>query len=318
MVYNYCFSCDNMLNENKLHLCRKCYDKKIYKTECLKKYGLDNDDLKDLPCGNTIYKNNLCTYYFKPHVINLVENKYGLDYENIFQQQQNNKKNKQNTIKNLRENKIIQKLNENQIEYNEYRNMILITDYISNGKNLKNIIKYIKGVDTRKKILNDNLIKYKLKSDNFYCDIYVNQNYSDDNLLNKNKDLKNICSNIDNLITKLLDMRRIRLLLEIKLFINNLELRNDSKICMDYIDANSPYELDEIIKIMKQMKFLYEKTNYSNILKQTRYDYIGMHRQFGWYEHDDENEEEVRNMAKEKALNEYKQKYKEVPKINII
>jgi ribosomal protein S18 len=300
-----------MLNENKLYLCRKCYDKKIYKTECHKKYKLNDDDLKDLPFGNTMYKNNICTYYFKPHVINLVENKYGTNYENIFEHQQNNKKIKQNTKKNLRENKIIKILTDNHIEYNEYKNMDLIKDFISNGKNLKTVTKYIREYDLRKKILNENLKKYKLKPDYYYCDLYINQNYPDDESL-FDKSIK-ICSNIDNLISKLLDMRRRRLLLEIKLFINNLELRNDSKICLDYIDGESKNELDEIVKIMKQMKFLYEKTDYPNILKQTRYEYICMQRQFGWYEHDDENEEEVRYIAKEKAFSQYKKEYKKVP-----
>jgi hypothetical protein len=316
MVKKICYSCniDNIITSNnqtnEIYLCYDCNHNKIYKTDCIKQYKLTEDDLADLHYGEFTNRRILCTYYYKPEVINILLQKYGPNYETIIQQYKNNKKNKQENNKQNREQKIKTMFFENNINYNEYQHLNIIKNYLSNGKNIKNIIKYISNIDKRKKSLNEKLLEYNLEPDNIYCHYYV---YG----INDNNDIYNIVSNIDNVINKLREMRRRKMILEIKFMLNEIELRTDSTICKNFINGCDDYTIDEIAKIMKEMKFYYEETNYSSILKNVRHKYIGEQRQYGWYEHDDDNEEIVRENAKKIAMNEYIKKNKVKPNFTL-
>jgi len=300
-----CFSCIFELDENKLYICQKCSNNKIYKTEIYKKYKINEDELINLPYGNTTYKNNICTYYYKPHIINILISKYGLDYETLLEQNKinNNLTKKQNKInkQTIRENKIKSFCYLNFIDYNLIKDLQKNQSYIVNGKNYNECVHFIKEYFTKYKILDYYLTKYNLTKDNNYCNKYL---YTQSKYY----------SNIYNLIYKLIDMKKNKFILNIKLFLNNLEYRSDSVLYSDFIDGKNKYSIDKIISIMKEMDFLYNYTNYSIILKNERNKHIQNQRMYGWYEHDDYEEEKIRNRAKKIVLS----KIKNLPDFSIV
>lgn len=87
----------------------------------------------------------------------------------------------------------------------------------------------------------------------------------------------------------------------------NLQIREDSLICNEYIKLGDKamYDKHEIVLIMNEMNFLYNHTNYKNILKTVR------HNNYDSYydsENDNEaNEEDIREKAKEMACKKYLQ-----------
>jgi hypothetical protein len=72
----------------------------------------------------------------------------------------------------------------------------------------------------------------------------------------------------------------------------NCELRADSKLCADYLNCCSEYNLGEIVEIMVEMKFLFQYTNYSQI-RQNLY-------RSGNYMYRDASE--ISEMAKKQAI----------------
>lgn len=310
MVKKICYSCTNGADQNiEMFICNKCSDNKIYKSSIIKNYKLDDIDLQNLPSGQFYYKKNLCIYYYKPHIIEATTQKYGPNFENLFMQYKNKKQQTAQTKKEIRENKIILLCQSNNIDYEKYKYRDEIMNFISNGKNINNIMNKITKIDQRTKLVEQKLIENRLVNDGYYCKLYIDEIYDE-----YNDDVNNIISNIDNLINQLKLMKRNKSILEIKLMINGLVLRPDSRICNEFINGSNAYSLDKIVSIMKEMEFLYKHTNYSDILRNTRYEYIKDQRQTGWYNHSDMDEEYVRNEAKKKAFNKCKNK----PDFNIV
>lgn len=312
-----CYPCTNGVIEynSSMFICSKCSNNKIYKTDVIKTYKLDENDLKNLPCGHTTIRHNICTYYFKPHIIEITVQKYGIDFENIFQQKKSNIKKLQESKTFNRKEKIKMAFESNGLNFNSYANTDDVNEYIANGKNIKKIIEKFKLINDKEKILNCKLAEHNLTRDGYYCWLFIHgmDKYDEhiewDDLTNLSyKQTEKIISSLDNLIVQLKLMRRNKVILETKLMINGLELRVDSQICKDYINGSRKYSLDKIVSIMKEMEFLYTHTNYSQILKETRYKYIGEQRAYGWYEHSEQDEEYVRTQAKVIALKKVKLK----------
>jgi len=317
MVKKTCYSCTGGIIEpdSDMFLCAKCGQHRIYKTEVIKTYRLDETELADLPRGHTTFRHNVCTYYFKPHIIELTVNKYGPDYENVFCQNVRDKKKNQETKTNERVNKIKSALESSGLIWSKYAQTDDIKQFISNGKNLTEIVKKFKQIDGKTKLLEAKLAENNLRPDGYYTGLFVNgmgdydeQIEWDERALWSYARTEKIISTIDNLVAHLKLMRRNKLILETKLMINGLKLRSDSQICNDYIDGSTAYSLDKIVSIMKEMEFLYNQTNYAQILKETRYKYIGEQRAYGWYTHSDWDEDKVRNQAKAIALKKAKSK----------
>ncbi len=318
-----CYSCTGVIEPDQdMFICVKCSENRIYKTDVIKSYKLDDSDLKKLPCGHTTYRHNLCTYYYKPHVIELTVEKYGLDWENVFRQKESDIKKLQQSKTTIRLDKIKSAFESNGLDWTRYANKPEVKEYLSNGKNIKQIIGKYKLVDQKEKILNVKLAENNLQPDGLYCNAFVygyEENDIDDDFIEgleldyeinnyySNK-TKKIISSIDNLIEHLKLMRRNKLILETKLMINGLELRPDSQICNDFIDGSNDYSLNKIVSIMKEMDWLYSHTNYAQILKDTRQKHISTQRAYGWYEHDDYEEEKVRKQAKSIAMGKIKAK----------
>lgn len=85
-------------------------------------------------------------------------------------------------------------------------------------------------------------------------------------------------------------------------------IRNDSTLCTNYIDKGDAagYTKEQIGVIMTEMKFYYEKTRYSSILYKLKGEEFEFRREHkGWCNWTEDDEEDVRNEAKEKALYEY-------------
>jgi hypothetical protein len=117
----------------------------------------------------------------------------------------------------------------------------------------------------------------------------------------------------------LIDSRKKELINQLKE--NNLEFREDSKICKDYIQNgnNAKYKVYDIVNIMRENKFLHEHTNYSVILENKRKQYKSKYsyncvffsnltqtlHDFNFYELNHSEEEEIRDISKEKACINY-------------
>ncbi len=85
-------------------------------------------------------------------------------------------------------------------------------------------------------------------------------------------------------------------------------IRSDSVLCANYIERGEKagFTKEEIGKIMYEMKFYYELTDYSSILYDLRGEEIrDMRGYYGYYVWTHDDEEEVRERAKSKALYEY-------------
>lgn len=81
----------------------------------------------------------------------------------------------------------------------------------------------------------------------------------------------------------------------------NLPVRSDSTMIKSYI-INGIHEIDHIVQVMLEMKFLYECTDYSKILKQIRHEYRDKYGDNG-------NEENNRQIAKSRAVHYYLKKW---------
>jgi len=90
-----------------------------------------------------------------------------------------------------------------------------------------------------------------------------------------------------------------------------LQFRNDSKLMQAYIEkGEDEIPLENIVTIMREMKFYWEKTNYGNILKTYRNESINNDGEYNnqWTE---EDEEKIRDKAKDRVIREYIEKYKD-------
>jgi hypothetical protein len=89
--------------------------------------------------------------------------------------------------------------------------------------------------------------------------------------------------------------------LEKELLKNGIKMRNDSKLCESYIQDGdeSGNNIEEIVRIMVEMEFLYKRTQYGNILQKNKLnDTVGSFRT-------EEQEEEFRKISKKEAVNKY-------------
>jgi len=85
-------------------------------------------------------------------------------------------------------------------------------------------------------------------------------------------------------------------------------IRSDSTICERYIELGekSGFTVEQIGDIMSEMKFFYEKTNYSDILYRLRGEEMREMREYkGYYRWTDDDEEMIRKEAKHDALEKY-------------
>jgi hypothetical protein len=88
-----------------------------------------------------------------------------------------------------------------------------------------------------------------------------------------------------------------------------IALRNDSRLCEMYIEKGDDcgYTKEDIGKILSEMEFYCNQTEYKQILNNMRDDVINDYGGYRSYkkEHTDEDEEELRNEAKKEAIKRY-------------
>jgi len=76
-----------------------------------------------------------------------------------------------------------------------------------------------------------------------------------------------------------------------------LERRSDSRLCDEYVEGRSEYDLDHIVDIMEEMRFYYRRTRYVHHVKRIKNE----HREWGErWRHDEVSED-----AKERALDQW-------------
>jgi hypothetical protein len=94
--------------------------------------------------------------------------------------------------------------------------------------------------------------------------------------------------------------------LKTKLDEYGLTLRTDSKLCSQYIN-NGNGNLEEIVRIMKGMEFLYNNTKYHELMGKELRDNIRECKMYG-DRLDEEEIDEIRENVKKKCVNEYVKK----------
>lgn len=85
-------------------------------------------------------------------------------------------------------------------------------------------------------------------------------------------------------------------------------IRNDSEICMNYIENGDKggFTKEQIGEIMHEMKFYYEYTDYKNILQKSRHEAMSDMRKYdGYCNWSSEDEDDVRDNAKFNAMFKY-------------
>jgi hypothetical protein len=232
------------LENNQEEICYTCKGLDIYicKSVAKKEYKLNDNDLDELYSfsvqSKKYRKKQTITLYIKSEVEDKSNEKYNGKLEQILERKQQKKelnkeknKAKQEKLKVIRRKEIIDIFNEFNSEYIENGLLDLYMEY---------------GYKIPK-------TKYKY--------------YSDINIKSKS-DLPIAIRNIINIKLRKIEITN-------KLQNRGLELRHDSKICHAYINggmdevneiSNKFNNVDDIIDAMEEMKFFYDKTNYSHIL----------------------------------------------------
>jgi len=170
------------------------------------------------------------------------------------------------------------------------------------SKNLKIFIdnKIIKSNKLKETKLKNILIKENIKNirKEFLISKLIENNLEiDDDLTTCNQYINNERDDIVNIITILQEYKKIKNnkldrknKLTIKLHENGLELRNDSRVCDDYINGIRN-NMDEVITIMLEMNFFIKKTQYKNIMNNLINDYKKTIREnYGFLEYDEYQE----------------------------
>lgn len=89
-----------------------------------------------------------------------------------------------------------------------------------------------------------------------------------------------------------------------------LSLRSDSSLCQQYIENGTGY-VDDIVVTMRQMHFLYNKTNYPELMKNSIERYKQYISDIGWIEHEEYREliqmhiRDVQDDIKKQAVKTY-------------
>lgn len=202
-------------------------------------------------------------------------------------------------------------------------------DSCENDNNYNNPIlqlcKTCSKMDSNKLITKTDAIKkYALNKkdlDNIRCKSYMNQ-YKTESYLFLIKDVKTIAINKYGTEEKLNEKinylnkrreskqnRKNNQMIENR---NNLNkhlkqiglggIRNDSTLCENYIEKgeDSGFTVEEIGKILLEMRFYYNYTNYNDLLKKYRHD-----ERYEFWHWDADDEESIRIRAKSDAIMEY-------------
>jgi hypothetical protein len=240
--------CDTCVNLDKYTL--------ITKTNAKKEYLLNDSDLEDLRFVRGKTKFCIATFYYKSDLMDKASVKFNTTPDNI-DHFITNIITEKNRIKNERKQKRLSREQIKQDKINLERN--------TRKENLINALQ-----NTLQNTLPNTLPNNTIEFDN-------NCKYSKE-YINEGRILNIYSNNSDDYITNVYDVvifiknekqRQITLeneRNERKQQVNNalqeagLELRSDSKLCQKYIDGE-PINLDDVVKRMCQMRYLYEHCN---------------------------------------------------------
>ena len=260
----------------------------IIQTTALKEFFLDKEDLQIIPCnrvksgGNSYYVH----LYQQDDVIKVALNKYG-GLEGFFSEKKRreNKKNIQKERKEKRESDRMNELRAMEQKYNISMSNYYV-DYCA-GKISKSEIASIIGDLIEKKRRRDEISHYR-DFTNEEREKYVNSTMT-----------------LENFRNGLIEQKNRRTELVKKLEEKGLQLRDDSKLCKQYIKRGEG-NLQHIVDVMEEMDWFYKNTKYSKFYKEAKdKEYQDWRSYRGWGEFFEYDPTEISEIAKKMAISDY-------------
>ena len=260
----------------------------IIQTTALKEYFLDKEDLQTISCnrmksgGNSYYVH----LYQQDDVIKIALNKYG-GLEGFFSEKKRreNKKNIQKERKEKRESDRMNELRAMEQKYNISMSNYYV-DYCA-GRISKSEIASIIGDLIEQKRRRDEISHY-LDFTNEEREKYVNSTMT-----------------LENFRNGLIEQKNRRTELVKKLEEKGLQLRDDSKLCKQYIKRGEG-NLQHIVDVMEEMDWFYKNTKYSKFYKEAKdKEYQDWRSYRGWGESFEYDPTEISEIAKKMAISDY-------------
>jgi len=260
----------------------------IIQTTALKEFFLDKEDLQIIPCnrvksgGNSYYVH----LYQQDDVIKVALNKYG-GLEGFFSEKKRreNKKNIQKERKEKRESDRMNELRAMEQKYNISMSNYYV-DYCA-GRISKSEIASIIGDLIEKKRRRDEISHYR-DFTNEEREKYVNSTMT-----------------LENFRNGLIEQKNRRTELVKKLEEKGLQLRDDSKLCKQYIKRGEG-NLQHIVDVMEEMDWFYKNTKYSKFYKEAKdREYQDWRSYRGWGESFEYDPTEISEIAKKMAISDY-------------
>lgn len=260
----------------------------IIQTTALKEFFLDKEDLQTISYnrvksgGNSYYVH----LYQQDDVIKVALNKYG-GLEGFFSEKKRreNKKNIQEERKQKRESDRMNELRAMEQKYNISMSNYYI-DYCA-GRISKSEIESIIADIIEKKRRRDEISHYR-DFTNVEREKYVNSTMT-----------------LENFRNRLIERKNRKTELVKKLEEKGLQLRDDSKLCKQYI-KHGEGDLQYIVDVMEEMDWFYKNTKYAKFYKEAKNrEYQDWRSYRGWGESFEYDPTEISEIAKKMAISDY-------------
>jgi hypothetical protein len=286
-----CETCRNQKRDavsDEIKQLRISENDEIIQTTALKEYFLDKEDLQNIPCKRV--KSTANSYYIhlyqQDDIIKVALIKYG-GLEGFLNEKKlrENKKNIREERKEKRESDRMNELLAIEQKYN-----ISMSNYY---------IEYCAGRITKNQIASiiENLIEKKRRREEIL-------NYPDFTNEEREKYVNSTIT-LDNFRNKLIEQKNRKAELVKKLEDKGLQLRDDSKLCKQYI-KHGEGNLQYIVDVMEEMDWFYKNTKYAKFYKEAKdREYEDWRSYRSWGESFEYDSTEISEIAKKNAISDY-------------
>jgi hypothetical protein len=286
-----CETCRNQKRDavsDEIKQLRISENDEIIQTTALKEYFLDKEDLQNIPCKRV--KSTANSYYIhlyqQDDIIKVALIKYG-GLEGFLNEKKlrENKKNIREERKEKRESDRMNELLAIEQKYN-----ISMSNYY---------IDFCTGRITKNQIASiiENLIEKKRRREEIL-------NYPDFTNEEREKYVNSTIT-LDNFRNKLIEQKNRKAELVKKLEDKGLQLRDDSKLCKQYI-KHGEGNLQYIVDVMEEMDWFYKNTKYAKFYKEAKdREYEDWRSYRSWGESFEYDSTEISEIAKKNAISDY-------------
>lgn len=288
--------------QSKLDAKNTIKDDMITLTESRKRYKLDDDDLKHLNyCTKYMYAyKNYMTLYRLTDIIGIAMWKHMCFTYAELMAFLDSKKRTINKTAALRQKQLegaFTKLKMTRDQINELQDLSYTREFSMNGGiGIRRLTKLFEIYFTWKDIFEQRM-KDSGEQASAYVTILVEQG-----LQAAMVELDIVCLRFTQKIN-----RRKELIRELNL--RGLQLRNDSRLCQEYIDGTSNRNASEIAEIMENMQFFHQHTNYAKLLRnQLDHEYAHAKQEirelYGYISDEDEYQEALDELVNRDVISE--------------